>query len=363
MLKVAITIDTEFWPDDTSWPDRPLARPLPDHERAYARDICGRTDRGDFGVDYMLQTLNDHGLHGVFFVEALSASALGGDLLRRCVRSIVGAGHEVQLHVHTEWLSEAAVPGVPQRHRQNLSEFTRDEQAAIVAQGLANLRAAGVPDVLALRAGNLGGNADTPHAARLAGLSLDMSLDPAQGAPIRKLLQTIESQGSATDACPSVPLSCVEDYRGHFRHAQLAALSFAELSNALLNAVEQKWPCFVILSHSFELLRGGRMHGTARADAINVARWNQLCAFLARHRDVMQTVGCAELLADPACARMPAPIRTQPLHTMRRVAEQLLTRLSQRLPYPKPASTATTPGLIAAGVLREVLTSSPDSLG
>src|SRR4029077_8698578 len=161
MLKVLLTIDTEFWPGDARWPDRPLTRPLTGFAEAYRRDVLGRTDSGDFGLPYLLQSLNRHNLRGIFFVEALSSSVIEGPQLERTVRAIVDAGQEVQLHLHTEWLSEATVPGLPLQHRPNLGDFTLEEPPAIIRHGLARLRAAGAHGVTALRAGNMGGNRDT----------------------------------------------------------------------------------------------------------------------------------------------------------------------------------------------------------
>src|ERR1700745_20175 len=71
VLKVVLTIDTEVWPRVEHWPQRRAARPLAGLDEAYEQCILGRTPQGDYGLPYLLQSLNDHGLHGVFFVESL----------------------------------------------------------------------------------------------------------------------------------------------------------------------------------------------------------------------------------------------------------------------------------------------------
>src|SRR5205823_12616288 len=107
LLQVLLTIDTEFWPSTPrQWPAARLPRPLPAMEDDYARDVMGRTPSGDYGLPYLLESLAAHRLNAVFFVESLHASALGGALLQRMVRTIRAADQDVQLHVHTEWLSE-----------------------------------------------------------------------------------------------------------------------------------------------------------------------------------------------------------------------------------------------------------------
>ena len=327
MLKVVLTFDTEFWPCDKEWPDPTLARPLAGLDEAYKRGVLGRTLSGDYGLPYLLQSLRRNRLHGVFFVESLSSSALGETWLRRTVSQIHDAGQEVQLHLHTEWLSDVAMPGLPLKPRQNLAEFNLAEQTAIVRHGLATLRDAGAPDVIAMRAGNMAGNIDTPAAARAAGLSLDMSFDPSRGPETRALLHTLCDESRRESACPTIPLSFVQDYPGHYRPAQLTALSFRELRTAMFTAMREGWPCFVILLHSFELVRPtGQRQGPLRPNRINVDRWDQLCLFLGQHRDVFPTIGCRQLETAAVSPRVPKASRTLPLDTAWRMAEQLVSR-------------------------------------
>lgn len=327
MLKVVLTIDTEFWPRIEHWPNHQAARPLAGLDEAYLQCILGRTPLGDYGLPYLLQSLRRYSLHGVFFVESLSSSAIGEALLRRTVREIVDAGQEVQLHLHTEWLSDVAVPGLDLKHRQNLSDFSLEEQTAIVRYGVATLRDAGAPNITAMRAGNMGGNFHTPVAAHAAGLRLDLSFDPTQGPAIRALLQTLRDGFPGEDACPTVPLSFVQDYPGHYRPANLTALSFRELRRAMLIAVRERWPYFVIMLHSFELVtRAGHRRGPMRPHPINIARWNSLCSYLAQHREVFETIGCDALEALGKSAQSPSIVRTLPLDTAWRMGEQLVSR-------------------------------------
>ena len=327
VLKVVLTIDTEFWPCAEQWPDQPLARPLAGLDEAYRRGVLGRTASGDYGLPYLLQSLRRHNLHGVFFVESLSSPALGDAWLRHTVSQIVDEGQEVQLHLHTEWLSDVAMPGLPLKHNQNLGAFSLEEQTAIVRYGLANLRDAGAHHVIALRAGNMGGGLHTPSAARAAGLSLDLSFDPSRGPEIRSLLCALRDEFKSGRACPTIPLSFVQDYPGHYRPAQLTALSFRELRRAMLIALREQWPYFVILLHTFELVQPtGNRFGPLRRHSINIARWHKLCSFLAQHRDVFATIGCDELETDAESSYVPKTSRTLPLDTALRVGEQFISR-------------------------------------
>jgi hypothetical protein len=329
LLQVLLTVDTEFWPSTPrQWPARPLPRPLTAMEDDYARDILGRTATADYGLPYLLDSLSHHRLNAVFFVESLHASALGGKLLERTVRTIRAGNQDVQLHVHTEWLAEMLALDLPRPYRQNLGDFNRADQTHIVREAFGNLRAAGAPSIVALRAGNLGGSADTVYAAKAAGLAWDMSIDLAHGRAVYRMIQDLAKRDDLASACPSIPLACVEDYPGHFRHMQLTALSFAELQHALFCAEREQWPFFVIMLHSFELIkRSASGFMRTRPHKINIRRWNQLCELLNRRRDIFRTITCQDLVLPGTNGSDKQATRTLPMHTLWRFAEQLASRV------------------------------------
>lgn len=327
MLNVLLTVDTEHWPRGR-WPSRPLPRPYADYPRDYERDILGRTDTGDYGLPYLLNSLSRHDLKAVFFVESLHASTLCPDPLRRTVRMIRAAEQDIQLHVHTEWLSEITSCALPSPYRQNMRDFNVSDQTRLIRVALRNLQAAGAPNVVALRAGNMGGNLDTLSAAKAAGLAWDMSLDLSEGHAVHSLIQDQANGDIDAAACPTIALSCVEDYPGHFRPAQLTALSFDELQHAMFSAERESFSYFVILLHSFELVsRGSLLSRKTRAHKVNIRRWDQLCDLLHRRRDVFRTITSQDLLHDGVYGGGGDFTRTRPIHTLIRYAEQVASRL------------------------------------
>ena len=95
----------------------------------------------------------------------------------------------------------------------------------------------------------------------------------------------------------------------------------------MVMAAREEWPYFVITLHSFELVtRPGHRGEPLRPHPINIARWNRLCSFLARHREVFTTIGCDDLEILSKSAHLPSVIRTLPLHTAWRMGEQLVSR-------------------------------------
>ena len=129
MLNVFITVDTEVVPRRG---DLSRSAFLEDMRR----DIYGVSREGEFGLRFQLDLLNEFGLKAVFFVESLFACAMGLDLLRDIVDTIQEGGHEVQLHLHTEWLEKMPHPTLRGRFSQHIRDFSEEEQTVLIAQGL-----------------------------------------------------------------------------------------------------------------------------------------------------------------------------------------------------------------------------------
>jgi hypothetical protein len=319
MVKVFITVDTEVWPKAPTW----RATALRDDLR---RDIYGATAAGNFGVPYQLDILDEYELKGVFFVEALFADAVGIQPLRDLVQLIQGRGHEVQLHLHTEWLDWLEPSPLPGRHGQNMKDFAEDEQDMLIAHGLRKLRAAGAQNVCAFRAGNYGANFATLRALARNGITFDTSHNTCYlRAECGLDTSDLCLQPRLVDNVWEFPVSFFRDLPGHYRHAQLVACSSREMENALLDARRHNWYSFVIVSHSFEMLC---RRGEPRPDRIVVKRFEKLCKFLAKNREKFQTCGFADI--DPTT--IPEEFPTEPLvsdeiHTVWRAVEQLARRV------------------------------------
>jgi hypothetical protein len=260
--------------------------------------------------------LNRHELRGIFFVEALLATSVGLSWLQDAARRIREVRQEVQLHVHTEWAvgeRYARASGQPSRL---LSDYSVDDQVALICQGLENLRAAGVDDVIAMRAGNMSGNRDTLRAVHAMKLALDMSLDPSQSERTRALLGDLDKGEPDGGLSQTIPLNCVEDFPGHYRPTQLTALSFSELREALMTAYIEGWPQFVILLHSFELVHRSWSNRAMRPHTINIRRWNQMCRLIADNPECFVTVGCRNVLSQTNSSSPGRIPRTSMLHTV-----------------------------------------------
>jgi hypothetical protein len=316
-LRVFITVDTEFWPQSPDWRSNGF-------HADYERDILGRTRSGEYGLKFQLDLLQAHGLKAVFLVEALSVRVTGDAFLKRTVDLVQQYGQDVQLHAHTEWLKWMEDSPLPQgRTGQHLHCFSGDEQTIVLEEAARNLRAAGVHDMCAFRAGNYGADNATLRVLRQIGIQIDTSYNyPYVLSGQCQMRSPVPlTQRSLVEGIDEYPVSFFSDWPGHYRHAQLCACSSREMRAALIRAWEAGWQDFVIVSHSFELVK--RHAGVE--DAIVIRRMEDLCRFLQHESERFEAADFRSMTARPAAAH--TIINGSVAHTMERYVQQAIGRL------------------------------------
>lgn len=314
MTQLYFTIDTEYEAGFTAENGSRSRR------ENFERSILGRTADGDVGIIYQLDTFDRHGMKAVFFVDPMPALLWGVEAIAEIVEPIVSRGHDVQLHMHTEWLAIAgAANPLKGRTGQNVKDFTFEEQCKLLEFARGTLIAAGAPAPVAFRAGNYGANDDTlralaelgfthdtSHCPGIASSACDLTLRPEDRRPIQHCGLT------------EVPIGCVEDLGSGLRHAQLTALSLSELTAALEHARDHDIDDFTLVSHSFELLSRSRK----RINRIVKRRFDLLCQAIAA-MDGVATATYSEAPPEPQRRPYPRPaLPKNPVRAGARMVEQ-----------------------------------------
>ena len=316
MTAVYITIDTEY-SSGFATREAPAGRAA-----NFARSIACETPEGAVGVGYQLDVFEAHGLKAVFFVDPMPALLWGVAAIEDVVGPIVARGHDVQLHLHTEWLALAgsANPLGP-KTGINIKDFAFEDQCRLIERARALLVAAGAPAPVAFRAGNYGANDDTLRALAECNLRYDTSHCPGIAGSLCDIsLGSGDRQPLHHAGVIEVPIGCIAGFSGRLRHAQVTALTAGEVLSAIRHAWREGTDSFTLVSHSFELLSRDRQ----RINHIVKRRFEQLCAGLAR-LDGVRTATYAD--SPPMVREQPAAssiLPHNPLRTGRRLAEQAL---------------------------------------
>lgn len=317
VTRLYVTIDTEY--------EFGFTRRLGPDSRAanFDRSIACRTPAGDFGIGYQMDVLDRHGLKAVFFVDPMPALLWGKAAIEDVVGPIVARGHDVQLHLHAEWLELAGTANpLGARTGTNLKDFTLDEQCRLLDHARATLIAAGAAPPVAFRAGNYGANDDTLRALAMLGMRFESSHCPGYAAS--QCAITLGPQDRAPlchCGVVEVPVGCIGAPGGGLRHAQLTAISARETIAALRHCAAHGIAGFTLVSHSFELLRRDR----AGVNRIVRRRFERLCAWLGAQRGVTTATYAGDPPAPAAGAASATPVLPhRVLRTGLRMAEQAL---------------------------------------
>lgn len=314
MTKVYITIDTEY--------SASLVRRMGKDCRAenFARSISAETPDGETGIFYKLGMFDRYGLKGVFFVDPMPALIWGTAAITDIVGPIVDAGHDVQLHLHSEWL-EFAGPDTPVKGKTggNIKDFTLDEQCALLDYARSVLMAAGAPRPVAFRAGNYGANDDTCRALAQLGFTHESSHTPGIAASDSDISLTSDDR-QPIEHCGliQVPIGCIETFGGDLRHAQITALSAAEMKAAFKHAKNSGIETFTLVSHSFELLCRQR----EKINWIVRRRFEALCKGIAEMKGITTGTYADDPPQIMALTEPPPVLPLDPVRSGYRLAEQ-----------------------------------------
>ena len=317
MIDVFLTVDVEVWCD--GWDDIDAKFPS-----AFQRYIYGPTSRGNYGLPYQLHQLQEHGLTGVFFIESLFSTRFGLEPLSEIIGLVREQGHEIQLHMHTEWVDESNEPLLDNiiGKKQFLRYFSLQEQTVLIQAGAKLIELAGGRSVNAFRAGSFGFNKDTLRALAANHIAFDSSYNASMlgqdsgVSPDVPLVEPIECEGVY-----EYPMTVFHNGTRSLRHVQVTACSYREMEGLLWQALESGRKGFVILCHNFELLNGSMN----RPDDIVVNRFRKLCSFLDRNRDCFRVRGFHGLTPNLVFLQ-PAPLTSPIWKTGLRMLEQGMRR-------------------------------------
>lgn len=312
--RVLLTIDAEL-----TWRHHVAGRGL---EESYARSI----EPAGVGLSHQLKLLRRHGLKATFFVDPMPARLWGIDPVRRIVETVLGAGQEVQLHLHPNWTEARADDAGATHGPFELNDLDGAAQHALIAEACDLLVAAGAPPPVAFRAGSYAADDATLSALASLGLRYDSSHNGSQQPWPSKIGLPADAIGPVERlGVTEIPVTQIVEPGGGLRHLQLCAVSSAEMAAALDHAAAHGHPTTVIVSHSFEL---ASRDGT-RPNQIVATRFEGLCRRLAARRATQPTVHFTELpVLDLRRPAQPLP----PSRTRRigRTVEQMLSNLAHR---------------------------------
>lgn len=323
-MKVFITVDTEFWPSN------PQCISKKHLQADIQRDIYGEYLDSEFGLNFQLEALTSEGLQAIFFVESLNAVKIGVEPLAKILGLINKHHQDLGLHIHPEWLHWIDKKKYP-NSIQRMGQLSLSEQITLVKQCIELLNQAGNQSpILSFRAGNYAANSDTLRALNQNGIKYDLSYNINylhSGCDFNK--DELYLQPRYCEGVIEIPVSYFQDYPGHFRPTQLNCASYKEMKLALLQAEKRGWKTFVIVMHSFELVKYCPERKRIKPDYIVIDRYTQLLQFLGANKDRFIVEGLSKVIEQELITPCMTfePLRGKFTNTLLRWKEQAQRRI------------------------------------
>jgi len=124
--------------------------------RDFGPNLYGEHGGQEFGIPKIMEICDRHGVKATFFVDVYMHRHYGKQKTKELCERIAKAGHDVQLHTHTSWLTGS--------HSGFLYDFPLPQQIDIVREGRDLIAEwVGRPPI-AFRAGSYSANLDTMRA-------------------------------------------------------------------------------------------------------------------------------------------------------------------------------------------------------
>ena len=327
-IDVSITVDVEFSLGGTFRPGG--GRPLAD-ERVQC-SVDGRA----WGLPHLMEVLAAHGLKATFFVETLHVLHFGDLPMGGFVERIVKAGHDVQLHLHPQWLVfqnpnwREWPPGTPLL--DNCDGRSEAELCDWIGAGVEAFRRWGASAPIALRTGGLRTDRTVYRSMAKMGIPLASNLGWGLFEPTDESLR-IAAGRTWIEGVLEVPVVTYRQISAGFlkplRVCAITSTSRKEQRWLLERAVRDGVSPFVILTHPFEFARFFGQPEPCAPNHVNASRFEALCRRLTDHPQTFRNVtfagGLAEWTRLPP-ARFP-PMRAPAFATAVRLAENNLNDL------------------------------------
>lgn len=324
-IDVCITVDTEFSLGG-------LARPGTSGPLTDERVNC-RVGTREWGVPHLLAAFARYGIRATFFIETLHVAYFGDAPMGRVVEQLLAAGHDVQLHLHPQWLYVARANGAgwlgPDAPPDNCEGRSLSELVDMIASGIETFRRWGAPVPIALRTGGLRVDRTVYQAMRQTGLFLASNVGWGHWEPDETALRIAAGRWKI-EGVTEVPVLTYRQatfgLQQALRLCTITATSSREMRALLRTALTVGASPFVILTHPFEFVRFFAAAAPHSRSRINLGRLDALCRFLQNESDhypVVTFADSADRWRQLSSLKLP-PIRVPPTATVGRLIEQRL---------------------------------------
>lgn len=291
---VLITVDTEH-SIGGAFRDRAL-KPVGNEKR-----IFGRINGKEYGIPFIMDIADKYSIPLVFFVEVLNKYYFGEEETKGVCKYIRNRGYEIQLHLHPCWLNFKEPDPGKLRYKDNMYDYSLDEQNKLIAEGRHLLQQHGIQNPVAFRAGNFGLNHSTITALRQNNFIFDSSYNHAFLNKKHNFMDTVLSDAEIIEGIHEFPVTNFIqklppisnrlkplDINGVSSEEMIHVLNWANNTGLIRN--------ITIILHSFSFLESmDAQYNKVKIRTHVIKRFKNLCDFLNEKRNRFKVLGFKDL--------------------------------------------------------------------
>ena len=277
-INVFITVDTEH-SIGGAFKDSNL-KPVGNEKR-----VWGKIGDKSFGIPLMMDIAETYDIRLTFFVEALNKYYFGEDETKKVCEYILNRGHEVQLHLHPNYLNFKLNNPLDKTYSDLIGTYRLEKQIELIREGIEILIRNGVPRPIAFRAGCFAANEETLRALKAVGVLIDSSYNKTylgdkcllDNKGINDLTYLNEIwEFPITNFVESIKLR-----PKRFKPLDINGVSFQEMKYILNQAKEGGPHNITIIMHSFSFLKPyDFQYNKVKPRWHVIGRFENLCNFL-----------------------------------------------------------------------------------
>ena len=295
-VNVFITIDTEH-SIGGAFSD-PNLKPVGNDRRIY-----GRIGNKEYGIPLIMDIADRYGIPLTFFVEVLNKYYFGEEESREVCQYIIDRGHDVQLHLHPNYLNFTLTDPTKRQFSDQMFSYLLEQQTKLIEDGKQALIKYGVPPPVAFRAGNFGADSNTLKALVKNDFLLDTSYNRAYFNKGCQLAGIDFADADLLDDIWEFPVTNFFERRlgggGRFRPLDVNGISFTEMRKVLDRASNSGPRNITILMHSFSFINPlDVQYQKVQLRTRVIKRFERLCCYLAQNSHNFRVMSFGDLNAE-----------------------------------------------------------------
>jgi len=257
------------------------------------QSVFCEVDGKSHGLGFILDTLSKHRLTATFFVEALNVHYFGDSPMSGIAKTILAAGHDVQLHLHPCWRHfhradwQAQLSSTPPN--DSMAGRSADDTREIIKEGIETFIRWGIFNPIAVRTGGLQVDKTVYHVMQELRVPLASNIGVAIAPPVDNDIHFFAGRHSIAGVLEAPVLSYCDlslRQKKHLKSLTITGSSWAEMRHLLNDAGRKSISPVVILSHPSEFVKHTDVQYTQLTpNRLNQSRFEKLCLYLNQNRE------------------------------------------------------------------------------